>query len=95
VKAAPELTTENFAQIQADITQAADDLASQPMATGAQPETIVTPKRRLVLMTIGFYERVYNFMGSTASLVSTPQGQALMVEVGKALEALWKFVPFK
>jgi hypothetical protein len=54
----------------------------------------VTPKRRHVLMTIGFYVSILGVLGSAASLYSLPAGTfaSLITMLQKAIEALLKFV---
>jgi hypothetical protein len=45
--------------------------------------TPVSPKKRAAISLFGFTERGYNFLGSTASIASTPQGQALIARLGE------------
>jgi hypothetical protein len=56
----------------------------------ASPEISAT--KRAVLTGIGFFERVYNLLGSTASLFSVSQSAHLMAVLEKAIEALSKFL---
>jgi hypothetical protein len=45
-----------------------------------------------VLGTLGFLVALYNVIGSTASILATPQGLALYETVAKAIEAFSKFL---
>ncbi|MHB8886713.1 MAG: hypothetical protein ACYC5H_16845 [Methylovirgula sp.] len=48
--------------------------------------------KRLVLMGLGFFERAYNLLGTTVTLLSTPYGALLLAKLGDAINALSKFV---
>lgn len=52
----------------------------------------VTPKRRFVLMQIGFWERSLAALAGIATLAATPQGRAAVVTLQRAIEAFLKFV---
>ena len=52
----------------------------------------ITVKRRYVLGTIGFLVTIYNLIGTTASIYSTPQGLALYETLRKAIEAYMAFL---
>jgi len=54
--------------------------------------TTVSPKRRHVLATAGFYLHAYSIVGSTASIASTPQGAALMAQLAIAAQLLLSFI---
>jgi hypothetical protein len=52
----------------------------------------VSAKKRILLSGFGFFERVYNLLGSTATLTGTAEGVALLTALGSALNALSKFL---
>jgi hypothetical protein len=52
----------------------------------------VSAKKRILLSGFGFFERVYNLLGSTATLTGTAEGVALLTALGSALSALSKFL---
>jgi hypothetical protein len=87
--------TVEFQKVNEAISQMAKDIGSlpPPPQDQQQPSSVVTPKRRYVLTTLGFYERVYAFLGSTASIASTPQGIALAEKLKAAIEALLRLIP--
>lgn len=63
-----------------------DKLASQPGSTR------ISVKRRYVLATLGMLVAFYNFVGSTASIVSTPAGAKFFAALGTAIEQLMKLL---
>lgn len=85
-----EFTTEDFDDFIETLQREAADLASvpPPPPDRSQPTTLVTPKRRYVHGAIGFLERLYAFVGATASIAATPQGQALLVAIRNAIDKL-------
>jgi hypothetical protein len=66
------------------------DVAQLP--TPNQPSDAITPKRRHVLGTAGFYLHTYSVLGSTASLASWPAFQALLPKLKDAIDALMGFI---
>jgi hypothetical protein len=58
------------------------------------PLAAVSAKKRAVLSGFGFFERAYNLMGSTATLIGTEQGKALLASLEKSLAALSKLINF-
>lgn len=52
----------------------------------------VTPKRRFVLMQIGFWERSLAALAGIATLIATSQAQAAVVALRRAIEAFLKFL---
>ncbi len=65
------------------------------LPTPGQASQTVTPKRRHVLSTAGFYLHTYSVLGSTASiyaLQTVPAVQALMLQLERAANALLAFV---
>ncbi|MCO6178842.1 toll/interleukin-1 receptor domain-containing protein [Ciceribacter sp. RN22] len=52
----------------------------------------VTPKRRFVLMQIGFWERSLAALAGISTLIATPQAQAAVVALRRAIEAFLKFL---
>ncbi|MBK8457757.1 MAG: hypothetical protein IPL47_12145 [Phyllobacteriaceae bacterium] len=89
-----DMTTPAFDRVVQQIREEAADLSSvvPTQADSGKPSTIVTPKRRFVLGTIGFLERVYAFIGATASIATTPQGQAALLALRDAIEKLLALV---
>ena len=57
-----------------------------------QPSDAVTPKRRHVLGTAGFYLHTYSVLGSTASIYSIPALQAVLARIKEAADALLAFI---
>lgn len=69
------------------------DIAGMPKPDEAGlPSTTITPKRRHVLQTAGFYLHTYSILGTTASLAPLPQVQALMAALADAAERLMAFI---
>jgi len=69
------------------------DIASLPPPDPSLPEDYVTPKRRHVLMTAGFYLHLYGVLGSTASLTGVVQANPnLMTQLQAAIDVLLSFV---
>jgi hypothetical protein len=62
------------------------------LPTPDQPSDAISPKRRHVLGTAGFYLHTYSVLGSTASLASWPAFQALLPKLKDAIDALMAFV---
>ncbi len=85
--------TDDFEKVTAALEQQAKDLSFiPPQKEGDNPAPLITPKRRFLLSTIGFYERLLAAVAGSAALVATPQGQALIAAVNKAIDALLKLV---
>jgi hypothetical protein len=85
------LATPDYAKTAAQIAQTAKDVDLPPPPEPPRDD-VVTPKRRHILTSIGFYERTYNLIGTTASLMATNAGTALYDALGRAIEALLRFV---
>jgi hypothetical protein len=67
--------------------------------TAEESESSISPvavsaKKRALLSGFGFIERAYNLMGSTATLIGTEEGKALLATFGKALASLSKLINF-
>lgn len=84
-----DLTTEDFDKVEAAHQAFTRDIASLPMPA---PSDDVTPKRRYVLGTIGFYERLLAALGAVAGIAATPQGQAAIGAVRAAIETFMGFI---
>jgi hypothetical protein len=84
-QATPEIgkIVANEAQFAKDITPLPPDPSS--FVPGSRR---VTLKRRFVLGALGFLVALYNVLGSTASIATTPQGAALMEAVRDAIAKL-------
>jgi hypothetical protein len=52
----------------------------------------ISARKRILLTGLGFFERVYNLLGSTVTIVGTPEGLALLRELKEAISALLNFV---
>jgi hypothetical protein len=63
-------------------------LVAQPADTISQVAVAVSTRKRVLLSGLGFFERVYNILGSTASLMGLPTSNALLSELHDALSAL-------
>jgi hypothetical protein len=74
-----------------DLSKAVSGIANDQRET-PEDAGLVTPKKSVVLTFIGSLERFYNLAGSTASIASTPQGQALISALEKALNQLTRFI---
>jgi hypothetical protein len=57
-----------------------------------QPTDAITPKRRHVLGTAGFYLQTYSVIGSSASIYSLPAFQELLPKLKDAIDALLGFI---
>lgn len=83
------LTTEEFDSAQRAHQEFGRDMASLPMPSHTD-ETSITPKRRYILGTIGFYERMLAALGGVASIggiAMVPQVQAAVAAATTALQA--------
>lgn len=94
------LTTDDFVKIVGSLAEYAKIISTLPPAapflqrdqiTDGKP---VSAKKRMLLTGIGFFERVYNLMGSSATLATPESGAALLNVLQKAIATLSKFVGF-
>jgi hypothetical protein len=76
----------------ADLSDRAEALAPPTTSVGRESTTTITPRRRLVLTSLGFFERLYAAIGSTASVLSTETGRALYNAAREAADALMRFI---
>lgn len=60
----------------------------------AAEDAFVSPKKRTLLSGIGFFERVYNLLASTAQLTGPVEGNALLAALQGAIAALSKVIGF-
>jgi hypothetical protein len=58
----------------------------------AHDSSPVSPKKRVLLSGLGFFERVYNLLGSTATLASPAEGNALLTSLREAIAVLSKLI---
>ena len=86
-----DLTTVDFDRVAEAHQEFSRDIASLPMPTQNDGEN-VTPRRRYVLGTIGFYERLLAALGAGAGIAALPQGQAAIAVVRAAIEAFMRFI---
>ena len=78
------LTTPEFDRTIEVLTEQGEELSRTPSTGNAT--------RRYIINTIGFLGGLYAFIGSTASIGSTPQGAALMKAAYEAMEKLLMLV---
>lgn len=85
--------TDNIVRIVKALADYTRDIAGMPKPDEADlPSTTITPKRRHVLQTAGFYLHAYSILGTTAQLATLPQVQALMTALADAAERLMGFI---
>jgi hypothetical protein len=85
--------TDNIVRIVKALADYTRDIAGMPKPDEAGlPSTTITPKRRHVLQTAGFYLHAYSILGTTATLSTLPQVQALMVALADAAQRLMGFI---
>jgi hypothetical protein len=85
--------TDNIVRIVKALADYTRDIAGMPKPDEARlPSTTITPKRRHVLQTAGFYLHAYSILGTTAQLATLPQVQALMAALADAAERLMGFI---
>lgn len=73
--------------------RAADIAAMGPDLAPPDPSSRrVSYRRRWLLGTLGFFIALYNVVGSTASIVSTPTGAAFYKALGDAIQLLMKLL---
>jgi hypothetical protein len=75
-----------------DLANRAEALAPPPPPAANEPSTTITPRRRLVLTSLGFFERLWSVIGSTASILSTESGRMLYNAAREAADALMRFI---
>jgi hypothetical protein len=90
--AAEGLTSSGFDDVVADQQVQARDLAALPPDEHEQPSAIITPKRRFVLGTIGFYERTIIALGAIATVTSAPSIAAAIAALQSAVDRLLSLV---
>jgi hypothetical protein len=101
------LTTDDFLNIVDKLTEFAKVTSTlpprDPRSDPSTPKTTlqdqievseISPKKRVLLSGFGFFERAYNLLGLTASIVATPEGMALLVALEQALASLSKLIGF-
>jgi hypothetical protein len=99
------LTTDEFSRIVHAMAEFSKVLATLPLKSSEKSSEIeVTPddriivgepvssKKRMLLSGIGFFERVYNLMGSSATLSGPAEGNALLQALREAVSSLSSFV---
>jgi hypothetical protein len=52
----------------------------------------ISVRKRIILTGLGFFERVYNLLGTTVTIVGTPEGLALLRELKEAIISLLNFI---
>ena len=88
------LVSENAGRFVLNAEQFAKDIAPLPpdMAAMEPGSRTISLKKRYVLGTFAFMVASYNFLGSTASILSTPQGLALYEALREAIGAFMEFI---
>lgn len=88
------LVSENAGRFVLNAEQFAKDIAPLPpdMAAMEPGSRTISLKKRYVLGTFAFMVAAYNFLGSTASILSTPQGLALYEALREAIRAFMEFI---
>jgi hypothetical protein len=84
----PPCIPERSGQEENPLTAGAEDR----IAGGTPP--IISARKRVLLSGFGFFERVYDFVASTATLRGTPEGTALLAALREALSGLVKLIGF-
>jgi TIR domain len=85
--------TDNIARIVEGLSEYTRVIAGMPKPDEKElPSTTITPKRRHILQTAGFYLHAYSILGTTAQLSTLPQVQALMTALADAAERLMAFI---
>ncbi|HEY5795446.1 MAG TPA: TIR domain-containing protein [Bosea sp. (in: a-proteobacteria)] len=75
-----------------NLADRAEALAAPVTPVSNEPTNAISPRRRLVLTSLGFFERLYAAIGSTASVLSTDTGRALYNAAREAADALMRFI---
>lgn len=88
------LVSENASRFVLNAEQFAKDIAPLPPDRAAMEpgSRTISLKKRYVLGTFAFMVAAYNFLGSTASILSTPQGFALYEALREAIRAFASFI---
>jgi hypothetical protein len=99
-------TTDDFLSIVDKLTEFAKVTSTLPLSDPRHEPSLkagfedrmdapqVSPRKRALLSGFGFFERAYNLLGSTATLIGTPEGIALLAALGEALASLSKLIGF-
>jgi len=85
------MSTDNIVKIVEAHKQYTHDIAGLPKPD-QDMNLVVTPKRRHVLMTLGFYLHTYSILGTTASLAMHPSVVGLMSKLADAIATLQSFI---
>ena len=81
------MATDDLIRIAEALARFTQNIASLPPPVGGLPDEVVTPKRRHVLMTAGFYLHLYSVLGSTASIA--PFASELLVRLQLRRKRCW------
>lgn len=89
-----DLVSENASRFVLNAEQFAKDIAPLPpdMAAMELGARTISLRKRYVLGTFAFMVAAFNFLGSTASILSTPQGLALYNALHEAIKAFMGFI---
>lgn len=75
-----------------DLAERADALAPPITTVPNERTTVISARRRLVLTSLGFFERLYAAVGSTASVLSTETGRSLYNAARDAVDGLMRLI---
>jgi hypothetical protein len=84
-------TSPAFDRVIATSVLQAKDIDSLSPDSGL-PATSITPRRRFVLGQIGFWERLYNAVGTTATIAGSPQAQMLLHALQTNIQKFLNFI---
>lgn len=85
-------TTPEFDRIIESHRQQAVDMASMPESRGAKQPAIISVKRRFILTSIGFYERIISLLARTDQILRSPAVRAAEEAVRRAIDTLLNLV---
>jgi hypothetical protein len=98
------LATNDFTRIVSAMAEFSKIISTLPPASRKTAEVVVRPedrmsigepissRKRILLSGIGFFERVYNLVGTSAQLAGPPEGNALLVALRGAIASLSQFI---
>jgi hypothetical protein len=75
-----------------DNSDSAQIVAVKPEDRVGASDQPISARKRVLLSGLGFFERAYNLLGSTVSIVGTPEGVALYRQLQEAISSLLEFI---
>jgi hypothetical protein len=73
-------------------SKASAQIAVRPEDRVGASDQPISARKRVLLSGLGFFERAYNLLGSTVSIVGTPEGVALYRQLQEAVSSLLEFI---